>query len=351
MKIEQKKHFYNIDFLRFIFCLIVVYTHAIGFFCQKYDNEIFQLLKKKIYMGSIVAVSGFFIVSGFFLYQGCIKKPNIETSSFAINKLFRLWPMLLFSFVPLLFLPSFFNINDFLNLFFLNVGTGLVSGESHNSPSWFICVLFFLLVFYHFIIKTITIKRTVFICSIISFFCYIIINQTNDMYYAAFAYGNLLTKGMILGGGGISLGILIGIFVNKCPTLYNNFKMTVPFTFVEIIIFIYMIIFLVCKVSKVTNLAFWSILFIFLFLSFIYNIGFLAKILNCTFSKKLGEVTYSIFITHFPILYICNKYIPQYSVPLLDFSLTMIFCVFYGVVAHYIIEKNISKILTKYVRK
>lgn len=134
---NAKAHYNNLDFLRFVFALLIVCYHLIPEINKVYKNaELYHILSVK---GRVIVIL-FYAISGFFFYIS--EDYNKATfSEFALKKVKRLWPLLAISILS--------NINtttDILNLLFINSGTGLISRGSSNPASWFVCNLLFIYV-------------------------------------------------------------------------------------------------------------------------------------------------------------------------------------------------------------
>ena len=133
---EEVNYYYNIDFLRFVFAIIIVYYHIFHSNIMNYvnGNEVYNNLRRLCgYAGAIVEC--FFIISGFFLFHSFRKKDMASVTQFSIKKIFRLWPVLAFSILigclffnqsktaavfDLLFLKSFVFPPQFLIFIYFN---------------------------------------------------------------------------------------------------------------------------------------------------------------------------------------------------------------------------------------
>ena len=160
MQTKEKEYHYNIDFLRILFVLFVVYYHFIrAKYVLDYDIDIFNNLAKNArYIGE-VCNSALFIISGYFLSRSLIK--NISLFNFAFHRLMRFWPVLFFG-VSCMWLLSLFKLVSFktgannLNLLCITkVGGGLATQFNNLTPTWFVCALFWCSIFYYVLYKAV----------------------------------------------------------------------------------------------------------------------------------------------------------------------------------------------------
>ena len=120
----EKKRYYNVDFLRFVFAIIIVYYHLLPQINSFSSTLLLSELADKSVLAGRNIVDAFFILSGFFLLQSFEKNPQLETTKFALNKFLRLWPVMAFSFLVALLFGNFDKYSDVLNIFFINSGLG-----------------------------------------------------------------------------------------------------------------------------------------------------------------------------------------------------------------------------------
>lgn len=146
----------NIEFLRFVFILIIVCCHLQhGIINCFYDEIPFYSYFKKCITYSYIPVEFFFIMSGFFLFLTTDFTQDFV--KFAKNKLIRFMPLVLFSllcwFIGTIFLPMSYSGNE--NLFtILNIQNIGITTRCGNVPaSWFISSLFWTLCFYFYLFK------------------------------------------------------------------------------------------------------------------------------------------------------------------------------------------------------
>lgn len=96
--INDKYH--NVEFLRFIFALIIVYFHILHNNIMRFigSNQDYVTLAQLSNKAGYI-VECFFIISGYFLYKNLNNLNSIETPKFIWKKFVRLWPVLVFSLI------------------------------------------------------------------------------------------------------------------------------------------------------------------------------------------------------------------------------------------------------------
>ena len=347
----EKKRYYNVDFLRFVFAIIIVYYHLLPQINSFSSTLLLSELADKSVLAGRNIVDAFFILSGFFLLQSFEKNPQLETTKFALNKFLRLWPVMAFSFLVALLFGNFDKYSDVLNIFFINSGLGLTLKSSVNAASWFICVLFFLSIFFHYLMKIVSRKNLIFICSIFSFWGFCVLAQAKTGLYSAVILPSLcLTAGMVRGFACISLGIICADIWEKIKNIKisNTISNILFFGVIESLLLWYFIQYSAFHARKFPIDIYWQLIFVGVFFLFLFNKGFLSKILNNKLSKILGDFSYSIFVIHFPIITICKQYFWGQFTPEISALLTFISCIIFGILTHLFIEKKINRLIYQY---
>ena len=307
---EEKKRFYNIDFLRFLLAAMIIYYHLTPMCAKFYSITFLSDLSMKSQLVGRCAVSAFFLLSGFFLYISTNKKKLQTTYEFMIQRIIRLWPLMAFSFVPLSLIGIFNKYTDILNIFFISSGLGVLKESSSNDPTWFICVLFFLSLFFHFLIKHLRKDYLICLCSILSLYSFIILAHASNGLYSKIVLPSLdLTAGMVRGIGGISLGIVCGWFWEKIKNKQYNisvFKKLI-ITFIEVFLLCFYLKYNIYHLPKFNNVIYWQLIFVGIFFLFLVNKGYLSNLLNNKFLGQLGKYSFSLFVMHKPVILICRK--------------------------------------------
>ena len=152
----KKERFKNVEFLRFLFAILIVITHMISHVIRAthFTNEVplFRIINANCRY-SWICVEFFLIMAGFFLVTPTGLKTNFI--DFIKKKFLRLWPVLAFA-IGLYFVLSLFTplgYNKYSNLFALLLiqNCGLTHVYSNVHQSWFVSALFWCSIFYFYI--------------------------------------------------------------------------------------------------------------------------------------------------------------------------------------------------------
>ena len=309
---KKNKHLHMLDFTRFIAALAVLFSHYRHFY---YENgvkplifvvesqpmySVFQLF----YDYGFYAVQYFWILSGFvfhYTYSERMLKRQVKFKYYIWNRITRLYPLHLFTLVLVTILSFNYYINNgfyfvyqvndvkhfLLNLFMLS-NWGLEDGDSFNGPIWSVSVeifsylLFFVLSSY-FSVYRYKLCILVMVASLVLFYFFKInIFYGSFCFYLGgatyFAYDWLVYKKKSSSGiimicvivGSLLLLVSIFCFVNNMYSFDD-------------------------KLAKLGLLMLFS-LFV-LVLSLLQDL----KPLLLSSTKPLGDVSYSMYLIHFPI--------------------------------------------------
>lgn len=209
-KIMERKQYHNIEFLRILFALIIVYFHILHSNILGYvgENEIYLNLASHC-NNAWVIVECFFIISGYFLYQSYFCKQNTLIIQFILKKVFRLLPVLLFSLIIcVVFFHHKLETALFNGLFLQCNGLSL----EYKGINWYISPLFWVSIFYFALLKTTEYKKANFNIALITYISYVIL--VNNTFGRETIYG-FLCLGVIRALAGIGLGYLVGLILNE----------------------------------------------------------------------------------------------------------------------------------------
>lgn len=355
---KNSTYFKNLDFLRFVFILIIVCCHLQhGAINPFYDKIHFYKTLHDWFTYSWLPVEFFFIISGFFLF---LKTDfNQKFITFAKNKLIRFIPLILFSmgcwFVANIFLPIGYagHENIFTILCIQNIGLTFSNG---NVPaSWFISALFWTMCFYFYLYKITTKEWFNMITACIVLFCYSFWLHTSGTNTDNVAY--VFNIGAIRALAGLGLGYFISMAyqesIDKIKNFHTNKLQTLIISATEYFL-LFHLIFNTCLHKMHYGNRFILVLnFIGLFLLFLIKKGHLSRILDNNFSTILGKSTFGIFLTHQFIIRIWNVIICQWHPNLVIkhpfSSLFLLFSIIiaFGIFAHYKVEIPLTKYLKK----
>lgn len=352
----------NIEFFRFLFAIMIVYAHIMWFCCSVFNIYIDFPLYMKLWShcsDSFLCVEYFFIIAGFFLFFH-IKNKKDETLSFAVNKIVRLWPLLALSIFCIGIISSLFKFVDFysysnvLNLLFLLM-TCIGKTLTNNMHSWFVCVLFWCSIFYHYIGRNFNVKITNFIIGILIFYSYTqILNWNNGSIPGVHSQIlNGISGGMLRGFASIGLGYFVGMFWTTIAPYVENYKIKnklkssilfVALSIIEIYLFVFLINNSLFHRISFNNDFIFIVVFTVLFILFLAKKGLLSKLLENNLSVFLGKFSYSIYIMQAVGFVIAKHFFWEdkifvHSHPYLNIVYTIIVCLFIGIISHYLIEK------------
>jgi len=304
MRIEQ------LTFSRFLAAFAVVFFH--------FGKNIFPFSHPFLYFmvkeGGL-SVGYFFILSGFVMMIAYGDRQKINAADYFKNRVARIYPVyfigilmvVAFTLIALREIPSFYEI--FLNIFAIQawIPPKLMS---LNFPGWSLSVEFFFyfmfpFLFNHFYQKkkflTIFIVVIVFWLASIWFFNWGLkgnINMVNEK-----TTSNFLNGFPVLHLNEFMIGNLAGIyFREKLQNAYRNYDGAI---FLIVIVFIILLKF---QLPVNYNNGFMAVIFVPFILFLSLNTGFITKLFNHKLLIYLGEISYSIYILHYPV-FIFTKWI------------------------------------------
>lgn len=339
--------FKNIEFLRFIFSLIIVHFHFYSSIGNTFGIPFYQTMGTAVQDGYLV-VEMFFILSGFFLGRNYQHTTSPAWTDFALGKIIRMWPLAAFIWLFDIIAYQNFEITytAFLNLFFLQ-STGLVINYRLSVLMWFVSALFWVLLFYYYLLKNFEQPKTNLWIALIVFFSYVAVINHN--------HGALTGAGGSIIGGVFSLGILralagvgLGYFLFRFYNILNmrNFAATSKtfflFSLIEAGCLLFILINTVFRHISYNDKFVFIPIFSWLLLSFCLRLGVVSRMLENDFSLKLGRYAYSIYLMQVIAFYIGNRWLWQFDglleCPWLNICLTMFLAAFIGIMGYHGIE-------------
>lgn len=350
--LKRSEKLYSVDFLRFIFSMIIVYFHIFHDNIMSFTND--SGFYKKLYENSNgdVLVECFFLLSGFFMFYSFKKHGSITFGRYAYSKVARLWPTLFFA---ILLEVVFFNgsaFNGFFNALFLQCN-GL--SLNFSGINWYVSPLFWTFLFYFGLHKLVKNEKTFcFLTAVMSYISYLLVFNAND---GAFSRGigfGFVSLAMCRAIGGLGIGYLIATIVQNLKE--NGFEERATNTKLKkIIVFIIAsigevvplgLILLNCFYKKFdfnTNL-YDVLLFAILMLFLPFKAGIFSKITNNKFFGFLGRYSYSIYVTQSAVILILQRTLWLNTSFVVDHALrciavSLVFSFIFSVATYYIIEK------------
>ncbi len=355
LKVSQR--LYNVDFLRLLFVTLIVYYHFIPQdFVQNSAIPMLIWMKNNSRSIGFLGNAGLFIVSGFFLAP-TLTKNGYTFFQFATHKLMRFWPTLCFAFTCMAIMGMFHLVHHFdvgqniLNLLLIHQnGSGLTTKLSNLNPSWFVCTLFWASLFYYALCNSLKEKNSfIFITALIVWFSTVLYEHSIGIPDYRVVYGFFPRAGM-LALGMIGLGILLRAFLSEIRIENRKINYWIA-SVLEILLFSYLMYGCLIERFKETHMVL-IVAFSALFVLFIMHQGFLSQLLNKPWVSKIGRYAFSIYIMQ-SVGFVCMKYLWAYirgggtgSV-----LLSVLICIFIGVVTYHLIEKPVSDFYRKKIEK
>ena len=279
----RKEHYHNIDCLRFVFAIIIVYFHIlhpniISFVDGVNGQETYYLLQNMSNRAGHI-VECFFIISGYFLFVSIENKSEVSFMMFAIKKIFRLAPVLIFSIVIGCLFFSQNLLTGLINSFFLQC-IGL--STEFKGINWYISALFWASLFYYAILKNFERKKVNVIIAVIVYFSYLVnITACNGGFGRETVYG-FVNLALARALAGIGLGYLLGLGLVSFKTLNLNYSTRILryrepikyiiFTVIELVALLFLIKYFLFGLQYQNGIIV-VIVFSILFISFICKTG------------------------------------------------------------------------------
>ncbi len=353
-----KEKFLNVEFLRFIFCVIIFITHYYNSNRLGFYGGSFETIEENIRNGYI-SVEYFFIIAGFFLIYTF--KESQSVMNFIKTRIVRLWPLIGFVFI-LFMLADWFGIIKFrlysniLSLLFLeNVGLTLSWGNMNQD--WFVSVLFFVSIFYFYIFKYFKKTTYNFFIPILILIGYTFLIQHHKGGLGGHiqTYYDIFNCGLIRGLAGMGLGYMIHQFYSyiKSQPYISTIASTITYTIIEGYLLGFVIYETGLHKISFDNKIILVIAFCGLFITFLLKRGFISKLLDNKYSAILGRYSYSLYMTHCFVWYLLKFYWVKYHVntilehPYLTGVIMFIIAFTFAIITYHLVEVPAGKYLKK----
>ncbi len=345
----------NIEGLRFIFALVIMACH-LPFLINLFPEhcELSNHFKK-----ASLAVDFFFILSGFLFYNGV---PRIKDSGFwdFFSRKFKrlapvyLWTLLIFFLFNRFGLLSYgYEITDYIyGALFIN-GIGLTF--NHIGPGWYVSVLIIGLLFYFMLFRLLKPMTAVFSVGLITFFGYVLLINATDgaIFLFTGVEGLFFPLGLTRGVCGIGLGILTGAAIQSVG---NKFPKTGCFywTLAEVGVLGSLLYFMVFHSPDIRNNLIFIVGFVALILLFVLKRGKLSQLMDHSVGVFLGRYSYSLFLTHFVVIFILMSSIWTVTNTLLithigwGIALFYLFAFLFAMLVYHVVEKPKNKLVQKW---
>jgi peptidoglycan/LPS O-acetylase OafA/YrhL len=323
----------NIEFLRIVFTLIIVYQHMIRvylvvLFPDLYGDQSIQTERTHL------LVDFFFLLSGFFLYSS--EGKYFSWKSFVLKKIIRLWPVFAFSIIIGMFHKESSTTYDVYILdLLLMQGNGLLLSQGYNFNAWFVSSLFWALAAYFYIIKNYE-KKNVNLCIIILIYI--------SLYCIAHKMADIYTNCIFRAFSGIGIGYFIGCIFSKNTDTIESIKSKIFYSITEISLVYFIARYSIGRRADSVNYCTGIVLFSALLWCFLIKGGVISKLTNFKIISVCGKYTYSTYIMQNLSFCVSKRYIWDnkefvISHHNLAIILGMIIAIMLGIVTYYVIEK------------
>lgn len=352
------KRFYNLDFFRFLFALVIVNHHlAYKFFPAP---GIYFPWLTSVYLNAskgYLAVEFFFILSGVFLCA-CLERNKETILSFTLKKIIRLWPLLFFSIVCFwaasrFDLVKFEKYDNLLNLLFLQT-TGLTLRYGNNESACFVSCLFWGSLFYFTLYQKAP-KNFFWIVSLLVYFSFDAMIQQNKGSFNGHIQQifPLFSFGILRAAAEIGLGLLVWkTYLFLAEKIPSSLRMKIVFGIVEIFLFCFVFNCQAFRQIKFQNDLLLTLCIACLILVCMLQKSFLSVALNRKIFGALGTISYAVYIMKEVCFIFFRKYIALYG-PVFPVSIQtvyigcLIITVLFGWMCYLYVEKPLFRYLQR----
>lgn len=356
----KTKKYYNIEFIRFIFAISIVYFHLLHSAMIPYvgNSQVYGMLAEQTKYTKYI-VECFFIISGYFLYQTIDRHPEKSTLDFAVSRISRLWPVLACSIILSVFINGKSLYASLVDLFFLQ-SSGLAT--DWKGLNWYVSAFFVVELFYFILYKCLhnSPKMKLFICLLVYFGYELNINFTDGEFGRKMIFG-MINLGLARAIAGVGLGYLLadvyGMIMKKYRESQNTYeckekKQFWVVSFLEIATFLMLMLDFFCSDRAYDNQFIVVLLFPIFFVCLLSRQGIFSKLTDHKWSGLLGRYAYSVYVMQEVAFGILEKtlwkntgYLERYPALMIGVSVMLTFVL--GMITYHIIEKPVGMALKK----
>ncbi len=310
---ESSSRVKNVDFLRFIFSLLIAFHHfTASDAIRNSTNTFVKTLPLNTYNLPFI-VDFFFIVSGFFLIYAY---KDIPTLDFIKKKFCNLFPLMAFYVISIRFLSLLGVTNPsaepvFSLLLLDNIGITL----RHSGVAWFISSYFFVICLYYYLLHNFPLKyvKLLFFLGIYLSYAFLV-HANNGNIAQNKTYFYILNGGVLRAIAGIGIGCFIAWNSTSIKTLLKNKLLC---TLTETSLLCCMLYFLMIN-NPGWNSLIYLFVFIFLFSSFLAKGGIISYLCEKDWSVRCGKYALAIYMTHEPLLRFIRPVIMDHNLRFID---------------------------------
>lgn len=359
MNVEIKtKKYYNIEFIRFIFAVSIVYFHLLHSAMMPYVGKcsIYDALADQTKYTKYI-VECFFIISGYFLYHTIQKNPQKTTLEFVMSRICRLWPVLACSVILSIFVNGKSLYASLVDLFFLQ-SSGLAT--DWKGLNWYVSAFFVVELFYFVLYKCFhnSAKMKLLIWLLVYFGYELNINFMDGGFGRKMVYG-VINLGLARAVAGIGLGYMLADIWKSVVEKYKkhqtagnqeNHGLPVVISILEISTFVMLTLDFFCSDRAYDNQFIVVLLFPIFFVCLLTRKGVCSVFTDHKWSGFLGRYTYSVYVMQeisFGILertfWKNTGYLERYPVRSIMISIVVTFGI--GILTYHLIEQPVGKLL------
>jgi len=334
----------QITFTRFVAAMAIVISHFNkDLFLYKIDYI------SNLFLRANVGVSYFFILSGFIMIIAYHKKDKIDYLEFYKNRFARIYPLYMLGF--LLYFVTRYEMFDWYKLVLYGLGIqSWIPGEAMilNFPGWSISVEFFFYLLFPFLYNYFYSKKnkTIWIFAI---GLWLITQVFSNLYPVYRAYEGPHTKSHeflfyfpFWHLNEFLIGNLAGIFFVRNYKQKNYDR--------QVIVVFLLILVSLMFVPLFYHNGLMALLFVPAIILISANNGRVSRFFSLKPLEYLGEISYGIYITHIPVLYLVREFLEwqhyTFSIDIV-FVIYIIVMLFSSAIFYQFIEKPMRDLLRK----
>ena len=344
----MKRRLCNLDTLRFVFAVLIVYYHVAGGYILPFvgKDAYYQQMAANCRKMCMVAHI-FFVISGFFLLKSIkrLQEGSYSFTDFSRDKIFRLWPVMFFSLLTMYLVHKISWPMLFLNSFFLQcIGVSF----QYRGLLWWVSCLFWALIFWAGLARAIRdLRRFNFIGGVVVYFCIVLNMQNGNESFGRDVIWRVFCLGLLSAIGLVGVGLFLSQLLQNCTwDAWRKWDLVtvirrVIWTIIEIWA-IYCLYLDFCVKGAFQNQLICILAFCLLVVSFVRRSGMVAFIVDNKICGYLGRYAYSIYVFQQVVFFFLGKYCWANWTANMGFwsciSLSVFCAVIIGVIVYYLVE-------------